>query len=153
MKKLLFGLFFIALFSVSAQAQKVSINAGLAYSNAGSHIDESVGLMYGFVFSEDKVELAGDFNYYFDEAGDPNVSPWAFNVDVHYVTLQKGKISVFPIIGMNVSQVYALTNVGLNMGLGSRYELNKRLAVFSNYKYVFGNMDASTFNIGINLKP
>jgi hypothetical protein len=152
MKKVFLGLIFATLISASVQAQQVSINAGIAYSNAAAIIDNSIGIMYGFVFADNKVEIAGDFNYFFDES-DNQYSPWSLNLDVRYVTLDKGKYNLYPIIGLNMNQIYSLKSVGLNAGVGSRYALNKRLSVFADAKYSFGNMDGVFTSIGINLKP
>ena len=154
MKKVLTLLTFTVLMSATMTAQQVSINAGLAYSNAATIIDNSIGVMYGFVFADNKVEIAGDFNYFFDEAKDGGqYSPWALNLDVRYVTLDKGKYNLYPIVGVNMSQIYNLKSVGLNAGLGSRYAINKRIAVFLDAKYSTGYMDGMFVSMGINLKP
>ena len=107
----------------------------------------------GFVFSDNKVELAGDFNYFFDEADNQRYSPWSLNFDVRYVTLDKGKYNLYPIVGINMNQIYDLKSVGLNLGLGSRYAINKRIGVFLDTKYSFGYMDGTFISLGINLKP
>lgn len=154
MKKILLGLVFTTFISASVSAQEVSINAGLAYSNAASILDNTVGIMYGFVFADNKVEIAGDFNYFFDTAADSErYSPWSLNLDVRYVTLDKGKYNLYPLIGVNMNQVYDLKSVGLNVGAGSRYAISKRMAVFLDAKYSFGYMDGTFVSLGINLKP
>jgi hypothetical protein len=154
MKKVLLGLIFTTFMAANMSAQQVSINAGLAYSNAASIIDNSVGVMYGFVFSDNKVEISGDFNYFFDKAEDSQqYSPWALNLDVRYVTLDKGKYNLYPFVGVNMSQIYDLKSVGLNLGAGSRYAVNKRVAIFLDAKYSFGYMDGVYVALGMNLKP
>ena len=153
MKKIIFGLIFTTFMSANMSAQQVSINAGVAYSNVASIIDNSIGVMYGFVFSDNKVEISGDFNYFFDEADNQRYSPWALNFDVRYVTLDKGKYNLYPFVGVNMSQIYDLKSVGLNLGVGSRYAINKRIGVFLDAKYSFGYMDGVFVSMGINLKP
>ena len=153
MKKVLLGLIFTTFMSANMLAQEVSINAGLAYSNAATIIDNSVGVMYGFVFSDNKVEISGDFNYFFDEAESQRYSPWALNLDVRYVTLDKGKYNLYPFVGVNMSQIYDVKSVGLNLGAGSRFAINKRIGVFLDAKYSFGHVDGAFVALGINLKP
>jgi len=140
--------------SLNAKSQEIALKAGVSYAATSTVIDESVGFMFGFTFIENKVELSADFNYYIDELGDQLYTPYAFNFDARYVTHQlfKGKLELFPIVGLNYSNIY-FSEVGLNLGMGSRFDINKKLSVFSEYKYVFGNMDGSTFNIGIQVKP
>ena len=144
----------LLLISINAKSQEMALKAGVAYTSAATVVDESIGFMFGFTFIEKKVELSADFNYYIDEAGDQLYTPYAFNFDARYVTHQlfKERLDLFPIIGVNYSDIY-FRELGLNLGLGSRFDINKKLSIFSELKYVFGNLDGTTYNIGIQIKP
>lgn len=140
------------LVSSAAFSQVMVPKAGLAYTNASTISDEGFGAMFGFVFSQNKVQLSSDFNYYFDEVGENEFSPFALNLDIRYVAFNyKKKFELFPIVGVNYSSIFT-NEVGLNTGVGSTLEVSKFLKVFSEYKYVFGNMDGSTFSVGVQFQ-
>jgi len=142
----------LIMFSASAFSQVVVPKVGFSYTNAGAITDESIGALFGFVYSHNKVQVASDFNYYFDEVGDGELSPFALNLDIRYVVFNyKKKFDVFPIVGVNYSSIYK-NEIGLNTGIGSTLTVGKYLNIFSEYKYVFGNMDGSTFSVGVQFK-
>lgn len=150
---LLFSCVFFLL-SIASQAQSVAIKTGVAYSNASSIVDESIGLMYGFSFVDKKIEIAADFNYYFKEAGfDRWQTPYAFNIDVHYTIFETPKYKAYPILGFNIASHYDFSSVGLNIGVGSYYQLDRNISVFSEGKYVLGVWDGAALNLGVRLTP
>lgn len=154
MKKIVFSLLIMTVGFYSTQAQEVAIKAGATYSNASSVIDESFGYMFGATFIDGQLELTADFNYYMDNQSDQLYTPYAFNLDARYVlfTMSNGKYKIYPIGGVNISNFYSL-EVGLNAGVGSRYQISPKLSIFGDAKYTFGTMDGASGTIGIQLRP
>lgn len=154
MKRVLLLASALFLVALSSQAQSVSIKTGVAYTNVSSIVDESVGLMYGFSFVDKKIEIAADFNYFFKEPGfDRWQTPYAFNVDVHYTIFETPKYKAYPILGFNIASHYDFRSVGLNIGVGSYYMIDRNISVFSEGKYVLGVWDGAALNLGVRLTP
>lgn len=156
MKKILslngFLLALCFLVSSTAFSQVMTPRAGVSYTNATTFTDETVGAMFGFVYSHNHIQVSSDFNYYFDEIRDDEFTPFALNLDIRYVAYQyKKKFDVFPIMGVNYANMYT-KEIGLNLGVGSTLSINKYLKIFSEYKYVFGTMDGSNIALGVQFQ-
>lgn len=147
--------FIIVIFAVvGVQAQEVALKAGVVYSNLSATIDESAGFMFGATFIENQLEISADFNYFLDEDLDQFFTPYAFNFNTRYVVAQlaKGKYEIYPMGGVGFSRIHSL-EVAMNVGVGSRYELNKKMSIFGDFQYSFGAMDGVFLTIGLQLLP
>ena len=148
MKKYFFIFLTTLLFSVTAKAQ-FSAGAGLVY---GADVEE-LGLQLRVMYDvNDTWRGSVDFITYF--IGIDGITLSELNFNPHYKFLNKDKINVYGIAGLNLTtasldflgETVRESELGLNLGIGGEFGLSEKLSILSEVKYSIG--DASQFVIG-----
>lgn len=172
------GLLLVAaiLMMVAAHAQKgkIAVGGGLAYGTEVEKLGIDLRGIYGIT---DKIDAAPSFTYFFPNKedfldGEIKVTWWELNLNGHYNFMVKEQYSVYGIAGLNFSRVgwkaeytmpgYGFTDdekvdesdgemkVGLNLGAGGQYNVNEKMGVFLDMKYVIvSDYDQLVFNFGV----
>lgn len=145
----------------TAQAQtKVGVHFGY-----GSEIDRPlIGANAEFGIT-DKISIAPDFTYYFTEKiSYVKTSMWELNANAHYYFMDKDKLKVFGLGGLNYTHAKVTwdgpvwgfggessesdSEIGFNLGGGATYDLTDKIQAFSTLKYTIGSTDQVAIFIG-----
>ena len=139
----------LIVFVVSALCSygQARVGGGLSY---GTEIEEMGLNLTGEFFLKDKVALTPEINYFFT---DNNITFWTFNADVHYYFNKSSQASFYGLAGLNFASISnnnnSNTELGLNLGAGVNFELNKSFTPFAQIKLVTGDADQGVFSFGL----
>lgn len=165
---LLFAILLSVCFSLTTQAQdsKILAGAGLKYATEIS----TMGIEAKGVYLINEIwEAAPAFTYYFKK-NDLNWSTLDF--DAHYVFSSDDKSTFYAIGGLNVTFMkysydeeygeyadfiggfasdgsYSDSNVGFNLGVGSRFAISDKMYFTADLKYTIGNADYLSVGVGV----
>ncbi len=156
MKKTTVTIFTIIMFfSLCVKSQDFSIGGGLGY---GSKIN-NIGLnIRGDVTFYKQWSITPHFNYFFNKKKGAITKMWnAFNVDGHYLIDIDQTWMMYPLIGINFAAVsekvneitFSNSDVGINVGFGSKHNFDRRLSGFGEIKYVISDTDQLVITFGI----
>ncbi len=149
MKKVILTLCLVVMASVGARAQKgeTAVGVNVAYGTEVSNVGIGVKGQYNVI---DHIRLEASFDYFFKNDG---VSMWDINVNAHYLfpVACNGKLKVYPLLGLSYSNWVThwgdiggayplashdddddsshLSRVGVNIGAGLQYDINKHFAI------------------------
>ena len=129
MKKLIITLTFFCLISYFSNAQR--IGAGLAY---GSEISAAGLAVNGEFFLKKKVAVSPGFIFYFEDA-------WEVNGNINWILSGNDAILPYVITGLNLISSNSNSEIGVNAGIGSNFDIGGRSRPFAEVKYVLGNAD------------
>ena len=129
MKKLILTLLFFGFLSYFSTAQR--IGAGLAY---GSDVSVAGLGINGEFFLKDKVAVSPGFIFYFEDA-------WEANGNVNWMLSGNDAILPYAITGLNIISSNGNSELGINAGIGSNFDIGGRSRPFAEVKYVLGDAD------------
>ena len=146
MKKLFFTLVLVLFISLATQAQ-TRIGAGLGW---GSEIEEiGIGVNGEFFLNEQWSLNPGFIFFIVDDGPFDRQDFWTFNVNANYYFAQEGTVSFYGIGGLNLS-TYSYkwngeddsnTELGINLGIGSNFDVGGKVMPYAELKYVLGDFD------------
>lgn len=147
---LLFGLC-----SIPGLAQELSLGGGLGY---GSGI-QNLGInIRGDVRFNELWSVSPNFNLFFNKNNGTYTSEWKdLNIDGHLYFKLDQRWNIYPLLGLNFATVsekednltFTNSDVGLNLGLGAEFKLEKFLSGFGEAKYVASNADQVVVTVGV----
>ena len=142
-------------FSFLLKAQDFSLGGGLGY---GTQIN-NLGLNFrGDVKFEKQWSITPHFNYFFNKTEGAVTYKWnALNIDGHYFFELDQLWTFYPLFGINFSTVsekvnditFSNSDVGINLGIGSEYNFDRRLSGFGEIKYVVSEADQLVITLGL----
>ena len=142
-KFLLMALF--AITSSLAFAQELGVQA--VY---GTDLDQ-LGLgIKGRTMLEKQFRGAASFDYLF-----ANYENWAWNInaDVHYLSPQSSKFTLYPLAGVTFCHTRNSTRMGLNFGGGVDYSINKNMKLNFEPKFqLVGHYNQMVLSFGVLFK-
>ncbi len=157
MKKL-FVLVVLALTGIiSAQAQ-YRLGAGLAY---GSDVEEFGLGVNGEFFLNSKVAVSPSLIIYFlENRNNVDRSFWELNANVNYYFAEEGALQVYALGGVNLATSKfdrdginddddATTELGVNLGIGTNFDINSSITPFAQLKFVVSDFDQAVFFFGV----
>ena len=171
MKKYFF-LFFVALVSMCAFAQKgqKAVGLNLSYGTEISNLGFGVKGQYNFT---DAIRVEASFDYFLKK---DDLSMWDVNVNAHYLIPVKD-LKIYPLVGLtytNWKDSFDFGNYldgfkdyydddlelsdsegkfGVNLGGGVQYDINNNWAVNFEMKYqIISDFDQAVFGFGVTYK-
>lgn len=155
MKKLfvLFSMMFFVMSSAFAQkgiqATGIQLNYGTEISSIG------IGLKYQYNITNE-IRLEPSVNYYFENDG---LDMFDINANVHYLLPMSSNVRVYPLAGLSYSKWSAdagngwevsTNKLGLNLGGGAEFDINKDLMMNFEVKYqLINDFDQAVISMGI----
>lgn len=146
---------FILFSALVVRGQEVRLGGGLSYGtvikNAGLNVRADFRV-------HPQWSVVPHFNWFIGKERYGIKYQWnAINVDGHYIFEMDESWMVYPLLGFNIATVgekvrditFSDTEIGINLGFGSEYKLDKRLSGFGEVKYVIGDADQAVFTFGI----
>lgn len=162
---LVFATVLTVCFSLTTQAQdsKIMAGAGLTYATDISTMGISAKGVY---LASDTWELAPAFTYYFKKN---NVNWSTLDFDAHYVFSADESMTFYGIGGLNVtfwkfkmdgvSELDGLfggsgfdasgSDIGVNIGVGSRFAISDKMYFNADLKYTIGNANYLSAGVGV----
>lgn len=126
--------------AASAQVKSIDVKADLR-GDFGLGAGVTCGLM-------EKLDLAPRFNYYFGK----DTNYYTIDADVHYNFEVADEFTVFPIAGLAFLHAPGSSKLGINLGVGGKYQMNDKLGLFAEAKYqIINGHDDTYFSIGVNI--
>lgn len=158
MKKVkMFFVLTVAVLTHSASAQ-TSVGGFLGY---GSGIGQAgIGINAEFNL-DDKWSISPGLLFYFPESNPNFRFSWMeLNFNAHYYFYNEGVVGVYGLGGMNFARshvrekfgserYYTNGEVGLNMGIGSSFDVGKKFKPFAEMKFVLGTADQLALFFGL----
>jgi opacity protein-like surface antigen len=163
MKKLTLLAIVTIAFTFNSFAQ-ISAGGGISY---GTEI-ETIGFnLRGQYSITESIDVVGGFTFFIPNKTSQSIpffgtietksTLWTFDIDGHYNFSINDKFGFYPLGGLNISGASvdidgtkaSDTEVGLNIGAGATYNINDKLAAFTEIKYTIGNMDQAVIGIGV----
>jgi len=137
--------------NVQAQDSKFSLGGGIAYATE----IESTGLYAkGILYFTPQWEGALTGTYYLEEG----VTLFGIDADAHYLFYNNEEnMIVYTITGLNLLSLKldgydSATNVGINLGVGMRYQLSETISLNPALKYILGTESGgSYFGLSVGL--
>lgn len=156
MKKILLTLFFIATITYASQAQ-TRIGAGLGW---GSEIEELGIGINGEFFLKDNISLNPGFIFFLvDDGPFDKRNFWTFNINGNFYFHETSSVSVYGIGGLNLSTMSvedndfdlddSSTELGINLGIGSNFDVGGAVLPYAEMKYVLGDFDQLVIFFGV----
>ena len=149
-----FFVFFIFI-SSGIYAQDLRLGGGLGYGT----VAKNIGINFRSDVKFDKQwSIAPYFNWFFNKKDGTVLRRWnAMNIDGHYYLEVDQTWVVYPIFGMNFATVsekanditFSNSDIGINVGFGSEYKFDSRLAGFGEIKYVISKVDQAVLTLGL----
>jgi outer membrane protein X len=143
---------------------QISAGGGISY---GTEI-ENIGLnLRGQYSITESIDVVGGFTFFLPKKTSQSIpffgtietksTLWTFDIDGHYNFTINDKFGFYPLAGLNISAASvdidgnkaSDTEAGLNIGAGATYNINDKLAAFTEIKYTIGNMDQAVIGIGV----
>lgn len=163
MKKLLLIILALIFININSFSQ-ISVGGGLAFGTEAKTIGFNLKCQYSITES---IDLVGGLTFFLPKTETQNI-PFAgtiktkstllsFDIDGHYHFAINDQIKVYPLSGLNITNVSVSVNntktgdtkVGLNVGAGGTYKINESLNAFAETKYIIGNYDQLVITLGI----
>ncbi len=151
----------ILLFGLMAKAQdssRILAGGGLGYATEINTLSIFANGVYQIT---DEWEGALGIHYFLpkDDLG-VDITWLGFDLDAHYVFLEKDKIDVYGLGGLHITHVSSTVlgvgvsenNAGLNLGAGGRYQLTDNLYGLGEAKYVIVDSGFFHINVGVLFK-
>ncbi|HEU5289986.1 MAG TPA: outer membrane beta-barrel protein [Cyclobacteriaceae bacterium] len=143
----------VVAFSSTAQAQiKTRVGPMLAFT--GGDFDETgVGIVGEFGVAQ-KVSIAPQFILYFP-GNDVNL--FEFNFNANYYFFNQDIFELYGLGGLNIAHVgydnangdYSNTELGLNLGIGTNFEIGKKFVPFAEFRLTIGEYDQIGLGLGV----
>lgn len=157
MKRILTTVVLTLVVVVGSHAQ-YRLGAGLAY---GSDVEEFGIGANGEFFLNKKVAVSPSVIVYFLE-NSPNEdrSFWELNTNINYYFANEGALEVYALGGVNLGTAKndrrgidndddATTELGLNLGIGTNFDINSSVKPFAQLKFVVGDFDQAVLFFGL----
>jgi opacity protein-like surface antigen len=158
MKKIILLLF--AFFSFTAVNAQFSLGGGIGYATEIDNLNFHVDGNYAF---NEQWEGAATFTYYLTGESAPGVdlSWYGFDFNAHFNFSEYTGGKIYALAGLNIMMVSVSfedttgmigdfstsdSDIGLNIGVGTKYALNDKLSLFGEAKYTIAG--AKFFNLG-----
>lgn len=148
---LVVGVFIISIVSTHAQTR---VGGGFSY---GTDVEE-FGLNFnGEFFLKDNLAISPEINIFFIE-GDGGF--WTINADGHFYFAGSSAASVYGLAGLNLATASfelpngedeSETELGLNLGIGSNFDINSVVMPFVQFKFVVSDFDQAVLTFGIRV--
>lgn len=160
MKKIIFGLGLLVAMVLAAPAySQISNRIGPMISFAGGDLDETgIGVVGEFGVAQ-KVSIAPQFILYFPGN---DVDLFELNINANYYFLNQDVFELYGLGGLNFTRVAyefngdkeADTEMGLNLGIGTNFQLGKKFVPFAEFRFTIGEYDQFALGLGVkfNLK-
>lgn len=152
---------FIAIVAISflscsiLYAQDFRAGGGLGYGT----VAKNIGLNFrGDVKFDNQWSVTPHFNWFFNKTNGSVTKRWnALNIDGHYFFSVEKFWTVYPIVGINFATVsekvnditYSNFDIGINLGIGSEYNFDRRFSAFGEIKYVISDADQAVITLGV----
>jgi outer membrane protein X len=146
MKRILLTLTFVAVVSLASQAQ-TRLGAGFGW---GSEIEELGIGINGEFFVKDNISINPGFIFFLvDDGPFDKQNFWTFNANGNFYFHDSESVSVYGIGGLNLS-TYSYefgdnedsnTELGINLGIGSNFDVGGSVMPYAELKYVLGDFD------------
>lgn len=142
-----------------------------AAANYGTWIKEPGVSLYTIYSVNEKIDLVPNVTYFLPHTfnvtdGTHEYTWWNINFDGHYVVIEKSKIQLLGLMGLNFTneikrideliagqQPYkdkiTTTKLGLNIGAGGQLHLSNFFNPFAEVKYILGDKNQFVFTLGI----
>lgn len=143
----------MALCATTSQAQenKFSLGGGIAYATEM----KSTGIFARGIYQfNPKWDGAFSGTYYLEEG----LTLLGFDADAHYAFYNNEEnLSVYTLFGLNLltlsSEYFDTTSsLGINLGVGLRYQFTEKLALVPEFKYILGTEEGgSYFGLSVGL--
>ncbi|MEM9896422.1 MAG: hypothetical protein AAF789_08630 [Bacteroidota bacterium] len=151
MKKLLTLKIMLLTYLAGFHSQAQEVGTGLVYAAEFNQL--GIGVNGTFELNEE-FEIAPSFFYYLTAENN-----FEINGNVNYHLSQEGIASVYGIGGLNFTTFQTIedneetrsTEIGLNIGIGSTFDLNSDIIPFAEAKYVLGNADQLSLFLGVRI--
>ena len=148
---------FAFVFTLSTSVAQTKVGGFVGYGS--SRQQAGLGTIAEFPVS-DKVSLSPSLLFYFPESTNTFRYNWLeFNTNVNYYFFQQGAINVYGIGGMNYFNQHVKNkdtgsssshgDVGVNLGVGSYFNVNKNFYPFAELKFVLGDADQMALFFGV----
>ncbi len=143
---------------------QISAGGGISYGTEAETIGFNLRGQYNITES---IDVVGGFTFFLPKKTSQAIpffgtietksSLWTFDIDGHYNFNINDKFGFYPLAGLNISGASVDvdgtkakdTEVGFNIGAGATYEINDKLAAFTEVKYTIGNFDQVVIGIGV----
>ena len=143
--------------TVSFSQAQASLGGGLAY---GTEVDEVGVIIDGEFFLKNNVSLSPDFIVYFvDDGANFKNGFWEFNANGHFYFNSSQSAALYGLAGLNLStSTYkpdggdrdSNSELGLNLGIGSNFDVNASFEPFAEFKFTIGDFDQAVFMFGLH---
>ncbi|WP_226388729.1 outer membrane beta-barrel protein [Penaeicola halotolerans] len=158
MKKFLLILCIAFLGTFAAQAQ-VRLGGTIGY---GTQIEAlGIGVIGDYKITEN-IGVAANFAYYFAEDTEFSTTDfWELNGNINYYFVTNESIEFYGLGGLNYSRIStsfdgfgfsgsaAEGELGLNLGVGSNFNIGKNFLPFGEIKYIIGDFDQLVIQAGV----
>ena len=152
MKKISLVVLFALTVGVFTAQGQTRIGGGFAY---GTDVEEFGLNLNGEFFLKDNLALSPELNIFFIE-GDNGF--WTINADAHFYFAGSSAASVYGLAGLNLStfkferfngEDETDSELGLNLGIGSNFDINSAITPFAQFKFVINDYDQAVLSFGI----
>ncbi|MGF1635435.1 MAG: outer membrane beta-barrel protein [Cyclobacteriaceae bacterium] len=161
MKKIILAVCIVFMGAYATQAQ-VRVGGTIGYGTQA----EAIGLgVIGDYMIKDNIGIAANFAYYFTERNEfAKTSFWEFNANVNYYFTETGSLEMYGIGGLNYSRSTvsiqglgfdfggSVGEIGLNLGIGSNFDIGKNFFPFAEMKYVVSKFDQLVIQAGVKFE-
>lgn len=147
MKHFVLTLTLVTILAFTAQSQ-TRLGVGLGW---GSEIEELGFGINGEFFVNEKISINPGFIFFLvDDGPFDKQNFWAFNANANYYFAQEGTVAFYGIGGLNLStysykwndnEKDSNTELGINLGIGSNFDLGGSVLPYAELKYVLGDYD------------
>ena len=123
------------------------VGGGFAY---GTEVEEFGLNVNGEFFFKDNLAVSPGFIYFFAE--DP-FNWWELNANLHIYFAEGSAVSAYGLGGINLATLgfdgNSNTEFGLNLGVGTNFDINSAVTPFTQIRFVIGDADQAVFSFGV----
>lgn len=155
MKKILLVIGLLAVMALASPVfSQINHRVGPMISFAGGDVDETgIGLVGEFGVAQ-KVSIAPQFIFYFP--GD-DYNFFEVNLNANYYFFNQDVFEMYGLGGLNVAHAgydgpgedYSDTEIGLNLGIGTNFQLGKKFVPFAEFRFTIGEYDQFALGLGV----
>ena len=156
MKKLILGFgLLLAIALASPVCAQISTRVGPMISFTGGDFDETgVGIVGEFGVAQ-KVSIAPQLIFYFPGN---DVSLFELNLNGNFYFYNKDVFELYGMGGLNFTRVGwedaagendSNSEIGLNLGIGTNFELGKKFVPFAEFRFTLGEYDQVALGLGV----